>query len=424
MAIKDIIGAGIGFAPGSTKWIPTRGFASGVDISAIAAVTSVTTAHHNSTPAYFELWLTTDTGERIQELSTTLGFSASKVLNNFGWLTYNPPASFDPALIRPDRLIQVWYTPRGGLLSILWNVYFLRKWRFNSRGVESFGGPDLMELLRRRVLVAYSGNTTYDALGNNVEADLIMQAVVEAAVQASTDIPEDSGTRAWPNFSVYSTGVGYAPQVSISFPLGADLLTSSGAGLLPSLAKSSKEQGTETFYVVVPDVVGRDSITFQFRTAINFPGRNLIDVVTFDETSGSLLEPDLEFDYSEEKNYLYGGGQGEQSSRVVRQVYDVARYNQSIWGRIEGFQDARNQSAAAAVQGAAEVALWEGRPKVRYSARAMDTEGTRFARDWDVGDLVSSNFQDIQFNSLIRAVSLTVDQDGRLDVDARLDYEN
>src|SRR6185503_18971803 len=101
--------------------------------------------------ANHELWLTTDTGTRIAQLTTGTTFQGSRVVNGIGWFAMNMPLSFDINLIQPDRMIQLWRQPSGGVMS-LWNVYFLRKWVFSTQGsqeVVTLEGPDKNDLLRR-----------------------------------------------------------------------------------------------------------------------------------------------------------------------------------------------------------------------------------------------------------------------------------
>lgn len=364
-----------------------------------------------------ELWLTTDTGARIAQLSTGLGLSASKVVSGIGWFNYRPPLSFDKSLLKPDRMFQLWYAPDNEALK-LWNVYFLRKFLYRSRSIE-FGGPDINSLLWRRIVAAYTNST--QAKKSAMEADDMMKEVVSESLLDTADPTPTFGTRAWANLTVQADAT-LGPQISKSFSFDK-LLTFEGGGVLPALAKDAAERGTEVFFWIVPNVVSGDGITFQFRTYINQPGSDVSDQLTFEEESGNLLEPELELDYSREENYIYATGQGVDEDRNVQQVYDETRVGQSIWGRMEGEADSRNQDSNASVTNSGNTALWEGRPKIRFSGKIGNTEGCQFLEHWDVGYRATTKFEVIQFESIIRAATLSVDDSGKIEIDARLDYE-
>jgi hypothetical protein len=371
----------------------------------------------------YELWLTTDTGLRIAALDYTLGFTALRVVDGCGWFGLALPSTFDVSLIQPDRMVQVWRAPQGGRLS-LWRPYFIRKWRFETRRSEqslTISGPDVNDLLRRRTVVGYAGS--YNAQ-KTLWADNMMKELVSDATGINADAWDptpDAGTRIWPNLSV-AADLGLGPVLTLSFAWG-QLLTSSGLGVLPQIAKASREAGTEVFFDIVPDVVSSTGITFQFRTYTEQPGQDVSDRVVFDQEHGSLEDPFLERDYSEEINYVYSGGQGEEADRNIQQVYDAARYGASAWGRCEAFADARNQEEDNGVIAAGQSLLESGRPVRRGGGTLLDTQGTRFGRDWDIGYKVRARYRGEEFDAIIRAVSLGMDGEGRETVQARLEYE-
>lgn len=364
----------------------------------------------------FELVLTTDAGATIAELSTGLALSASKVVNGIGEFTWIAPLSFDKTIVKPDQMLQVWYEPFGGVRK-LWNVYFLRRFRYQSKGF-GFGGPDINGLLWRRIVAAYTNSSQSKKTAMPAD-DMMKEVVAESLLDTALPLPT-FGTRAWANLTIQPDS-SLGPVISESFPF-KKLMTFDGGGVLPILARAAAEAGAEVFYGIRPRVVGSSSIDFEFWTSIDQPGQDVSDTVTFDEASGNLLDPDLEIDHSRDENYIYGTGQGVEDNRDVQQVWDAARIGQSIWGRAEGEADSRDQDNTNSVIASANSRLWEGRPNIRFTGKAVDTEGTAFVKHWDVGDLVTTKFEAIEFNSIIRAATLSVDDTGRVSVDARLDY--
>jgi hypothetical protein len=382
--------------------------------------------------AKYELWLTDDHGRKIADLrgrtmaKSFLSLTATRVANEIGQFTLYLPPSFDESLLAPDRMIQVWRRPRGGQLG-LWQVYFIRRWNLRdegSREVIEVSGPDCNDLLRRRVIVAYSGDPDYTIIGDNVEADLMMQTLVAASQVENANGPAtESGTREWTDFSVGGNGTGLGPVVSKSFELGAYLLTESGNGILPQIADAARIAGTEVFYAIVP-IITPTGIRFEFRTYLNQPGQDVSGSVTFAKEFGNLKNPSLEIDYSREENYIYAGGQGLETDRVVAQAYDVAAYGASRWNRIEGFAYATNQSTPDAVASFAASNLADRRYKTRFTGEPMDTKGTRFGIQWNFGDRVTARYRRYQGTHIIRAVSLSVDSKGKEEIGTRLTYES
>ena len=136
-----------------------------------------------------------------------------------------------------------------------------------------------------------------------------------------------------------------------------------------------------------------------------------------------MIDPSLEYDYTEEENYIYATGKGEEADREVVQVSDSDRYSVSQWARIEGQADSRNQTGDG-VREAGRDKLNDGRPKIRFTATPIDVTGTRFGRDWDFGDKVTSKFRNIELQPIIRAVSISVNENGEESIGSRLDFEN
>lgn len=369
----------------------------------------------------YQLWMTTDNGERIAQLDYSLGFSASITTNGIGRLTLSLPVTFDTTLLAVDRMIQVWRQPTGGALS-LWRPYFLRRWKFltQTNGGETLTlyGADPNELLTRRIVAAYSGSA--QASKTDYADDMMKVIVTEAMSNAVAPIPA-AGTRTWGNLSV-ADDLSQAPSIHDSFAFEY-LLRNSGGGLLADISKAAKIAGGEVFFDVGVKAVTSNSISFEFATRMGQPGADVSNRVIFDQVNDNLRNASLDFDYSDEVTYVYGGGQGEGSARVIQQAYDSTRYGASIWNRREAMADARNQATAAGVLSAARTVLDAGKPQLRFAGTPVDTQGTRFGIDWNYGDRVTASYHGYTFTAIIRMVNITVDSDGEEVITARFDSE-
>lgn len=368
----------------------------------------------------YELWLTTDQGVRIQQLDTTGGFSAARTANKIAPLELTLPQTFDTNLLRPDRMVQVWRAPEGGRLG-LWAAYFARRWRFETKGSDerfTLWGRCPNDLLRRRIVAYYAGESES---AMNDQADDMLKALVTDSIADGTAPAPTAGTRVWGDLSV-AGDLADGPTLEKGFAW-KQLMTPSGGGIMSDIAKAAKEAGTEVFFGVVPETVSATSITFEFRTWTGQPGMDVSDRVDFDQERGNLNDPYLEYDYLTEVNYVYAGGQGDLDERSIQQVYDADRYNASQWNRCEGFADARNQAEDNEVREAGRAKLFEGRPVRRFGGVPVDTQGTRFGRDWDYGDKVRARYRGQEFDAIVRSVVLTV-KDGSETIRAKLEYED
>jgi hypothetical protein len=368
----------------------------------------------------YELWLTTDSGLRIAQVTTFNQLTASRVVDGIGWLDLVLPATFDTSLVTvPDRQLQVWRQPAGGAL-YLWRAYFIRRWAWQTQGASetlTVAGPDCNDLLRRRIVAHYTGTPQSDKY--DFADDMMKEYVTEAIADGVNPTPT-AGTRVWADLSV-AADVSAGPVVQEQANWGS-LLTSSNAGVLADIAQASREAGTEVFFDVVPDTVSASAITFQFRTYIGQPGQDVSDRVVFDRNRGNLSDVLLEYDFSEEANYVYAGGPGDGYARIVRQVYDAGRYSASQWNRCEAFAST-NATAPDGVEDAGRAALANGRPKRRFNGTPLDTKGTRFGVDWDHGYQVRARYRDAEFDAIVRSTVIQVDEHGSESVQARLEYE-
>lgn len=367
-------------------------------------------------PAY-EIWLTDDFGKRLAArngntlLDNIFTLRCTRVVNGIGWCRLVVPRAFDPTLIRPDYMIQVWRQPRGGTLG-LWRIYFLRKWRFQTVGNERFiqlEGPGLNDLLRRRIVAYYAGSA--QSKKADIAADDMLKEVATESIADGTNPAPAAGTRVWGNLSI-APDTSDGPVITKSFPWSF-LLTPNGGGALPLISKAARAAGTEVFFDVVPDVISSSSVSLQFRTYTGQRGADrTVSGTLFSDEQGNLEDPFLEFDHSQEQNYIYGGGQGQGAARNIQQVSDSDRYNQSQWNRCEGFADARNATTDDGVRESARAQMEEGRPRKRIGGTPLDVEGSRFGVDWEFGDRVRARYENEEFDAIIRTAVLEVNEDG------------
>ena len=369
--------------------------------------------------ATYEIYLTDDFGMPLAQLDDIHSLTATRIVNAIGFCAIEAKASFDTSLLKKDRMFQVWRAPTGHTSS-LWRTYFYRKGGYSTKGSKEsiiIGGPDVNDLLRRRVTANYSDQSSNVI---NTYADDMMKDLVTNSMSDALLLSVDAGTRAWADLSV-AADTASGPILDKQFLL-QKLLTPSGAGALTEIAKSSVAEGTPVFFDIQPATVTEKTITFEFRTFIDQVGTDRTETgMVFDRDEGTLKDPFIEWDATNEVNYVYAGGQGSGSARDIQQVYDAARYGKSQWSRCEGFADARDQDTGKVAQ-VGQIALHNGRPLMRFGGIPLDTAGSRFGVHWNFGDKVPARYRGVEFNVLVNGVTLNV-KNGKETISARLDYQ-
>jgi hypothetical protein len=360
----------------------------------------------------WQIWLDDPFGNRLALLDGLLSLSVSRVANDIGSWQVALPGDFDKRLIRLDGMVEFWRAAEGGTLRLV-RVGFIRK--LNSAGdadgnnILVISGPDGVELLNRRIS-AYAAGTAY--VDKSDQADDLIKAIVREnlgslAVTAARDL---SGM----NFTV-------APDWSLGPTVEKKFSWKNVLGTIKDVADASREAGTELYFDVEPVVISETQIGFELRTYTGQIGMDRTGSAYFGVEWGNLASPKLEQDFETEVNYVYAGGQGEETDRLIVQVSDSARIGASPWNRREAFADARNEDTVNGVTAKGNEVLEAGRPRMRFSGTLLDTEQTRYGIDWDFGDRVTAMYQGLQFDGMIRAVRLELSVDGEETVDCKVE---
>lgn len=331
-----------------------------------------------------QLLLSSPSGKTLVDLPQANSIAATWQANRIGSINIRYPytAELEKHLHR-DNLIQLWVGPENRTKVPFY--YFLRYWAPVIRARERYidlRGPDLLELLRRRV-VAHFANSP-EAKMTDQGDDMLKEIFADAFANGTNPAP-DYGTRVISSLS--SEGLLTAgPSVTKAFSFD-ELLNRSGSGVFPEIVDLVyRTDGTRLYYEIKPAAIGTD-VKFLFRTATGQPRKDISDRFSLDEHSSCLTESSIVHDYQQEQNYIYGGGKGQQEEREVVQVYSAAAIAASDYNRCEGFED-RTQLEGDALESAANERLNEGLGTVTLVGSMVSTEYEMFGRDWFFGDRV------------------------------------
>ncbi len=370
--------------------------------------------------ASYEFWITDAEGGRLLLVDNILSGRFPRVTNKVVSFQASLPYTFDPDFLKRDMLFQVWRAPEGQVMD-LFRIYFIRKWQFRRVGTRLetiLWGPDIGDLVARRIVANYAG-TAESEKDNETTDDLMAEILNEQSINDASDPAPSFGTRDIPNLSIpVPDSLGTVAPFSFAWRNVGDILY--------DITKFSRDpnNGPEMFWSMEVRDINTVPITFQFRVTTNQPGSDLTDRVVFDENNGNLENPSLTFDSTAEVNYVYAGGQGIGTDREIQQVWDSDRIDASVFNRREAFAYASFASTGSATQSAGYERLTAGLPVRQFTAKAIDTEGARFGRDWNWGDRVRARFLGYEFDAIIRRVILSIDSNGREDIDAPLESED
>lgn len=355
----------------------------------------------------YELWLVTDAGERLALLERAISFTYTHATGSNGFFSVTLPGTFPREFLQIGRRVLFFRQPRSGAMGLDF-VGFIRRIVTNTdanfqktRTVQGYG-PNW--LLGGRIVYAAAGSPGAEKTG---AADDVMKAIVREQMGTS------AATARALNSSYFSVQAdsGMGPTITKAFAYRNVLDT------LSELSQVARQAGTETFYQVLP----LDTTRFQFVTSTAQLGRDLRGSgMVFGEEFGNLRNARLSEDWGDECNFGYGLGPGEGGAREIRTAEDTTRSGIAWYGRREVAKDARNQTTNGTTA-AAQSAIVNARPVTSFSGDIVSTAGALYGVQWRFGDRVDVNYDGRQFEALIRAVTVDVDESGKEQISARLE---
>ncbi len=365
------------------------------------------------------LALFTDIGLQLQVLKQVESFNYYRAANTVGGFKMIMKPDFDETLIAPDHIVQFWRQARGGE-ELLMLSGFCRKWGWfeDRRGNDRFfvEGVDQNDLIDRRIIAYFAEES--ESVKTDFADDLI-KAIIRENMGALAPVDEAGRPRAYDAdyFSVMAD-TSEGPSVTRSFAWRYVL------PVIQEVAQSSRDLGFPLYFDMVPSAT---PAVFEFQTFIPYLGvdRSMSSSVPviFSREFKNLGRPRWEEDWFDERNYVYGGGQGEEDDRMIDPEDDVWRMHKSIWNRRECFQDAREESTQIGVANKAFERMQKERPVVRFEGDLLDSPMTTFGKDWHYGDNVTARYHGREFSGIVDGYRISVDERGKEDFAARLEIE-
>ena len=368
--------------------------------------------------ATYRLWYGDDLGNRIAPIPDVQSFEYVSVLGGVGYATLSIPRRgqvYDDTV--PDRRVHIYRQPTGGVSTLVF-ICLLRRFDITTtlegRTSLSMDGGDLNELLSRRIAAEYSGEAETTMTN---QADDMMKAIVTDHFIDNSDY---SGTPS-PTRSISTHGYSVAADLSSGPTQSKSFAWRNVLTVLQEIQATSKAQGKEIFFGWIPT----SETAAQFRTWSAGRDRTITsgtNPILFSPESGNMSEPRLSYDHTAEANYIYGGGRGRETERVIQTSTNQENAEVSRLNRREAFAYSGGELAAAVLADARDE-LQRSRPKTTLTATLHDTPVTPYGglRGWDLADKVTASYGGIQFEPIIRNIHVRVRSDGREIVKSRIE---
>jgi len=350
-------------------------------------------------------------GNRLNTIQAFHRLDYIRTVNTVGGMMLTLPGKYwQYEDFRVGQLFEIWRDKGGGKTLQGETAYILQDWTFytDSKGnhLVNLYAKDLNMLLDTRIVAFAAGSTQADK--TDYADDMIKEVVDENMVSCTT------AARNISNLTI-------APELSASESITKGFAWRKVLRVCQEIAEAATEAGTRTYF----DIVRTDRAVFQLRTYTGQRGndhsRTSGDMRLVGEKYGNLEQPSFGTFHSDEANYIYAGGQGEESAREIVEVSDSTRINKGYpFNRKEYFADARHADTTAGVTSSGNAALGEGVPKQIMSGNLVDTPGMQYGIHYGFGDILSVEAFGFSVDCHVASVSVRVDANRYEQISCRL----
>lgn len=303
------------------------------------------------------------------------------------------PMIYDDSFFTRDARLAFYRQPASDALrlspKLVGNTFFLMARR---RKVQQPDGSWLQivtfvhpnHLLSRRV-IPYDEGTSQAS--KTAEADDLMKAIVRENFTAATDT-----ARNWASFAVEADlTAGHVVQIECSY-----------RNVLEVLQEVCAQSAGDTTGGVIPgyyyagfEVTGTTGV-MTFRTYVGQRGVDRSSSsgqpLIISAIDGSLVEVELDEDYTQALSYVYALGEGALDERAVGFWEDATFSASSPYGRTEAAVNQAQTDTGIFLEGVARRLLWERRPRKAMLCKVAETEQATFGEEYDWGDKVVAQF--------------------------------
>lgn len=307
-------------------------------------------------------------------------------------LTIDATADTRCDLFEVDGQVEVWRRPPGHDWYMEYEGFHRdSRWEQDADGLETFTslGVGYQDLLRRRIIAAYSGAAGSSKSGS---AETVAKAFVTEQLVSPT-IAE----RAISGFTVEADGGG-----------GEDIALQRAYRNLLEVLQEIAAIGGGDF-----DVIGTGAAEWEFRWYDGQRGADRRSSIVFATDYGNMLMPSLK-EQAARANTVLVLGQGEGSDRTW--VWRPSAAAVGGLDRVEIARDARDTNDANILRDRGDAELWMERALDELTFVVAQVAGVQYGVDYGLGDLVSARYRSTDYDLKIIEVSLTLGAPDQVEV--------
>lgn len=357
------------------------------------------------TGADYEIMLKNPAGQAIAILDDFVMLDSTRSVGAVGTTTISVPWNKYPNSFFPvDGIIEIWRQPQG-FSSYLEGetIWFIRKTRkaLSEQGewVLELTAVDTIDIINRRI-VAYTDMSSYAVM--TTYADDLMKAFWRSN---AGDLAVDPTRNLLPFIST-----------DPYFSMGPSLTkTAAWRNLLTTLSEIDQaafSAGIYTTYDIISNIPA-SGISLQFKTYTGQRGKDHRQTSTapviLDPERYSISAIENTFDATQLANFIYAGGEGADTNKIIQSGSDPASIGLSPFNRCEYYQDVPNGDTAAKVLTGALDQLRSMRLRRMYSAKVTDTPAMQYGVQYKYGDFLTCGQGADAFDARLNAVNIHIE---------------
>lgn len=351
-----------------------------------------------------------DSAVPVAMYNSFVALRASRLVSGIGVMALTLERDAVEIALQPDLRMVI--TREAGGYTHLFGGYLLRRWvqsLEDGRETVTLYGLCYNSLLERRIVAYKAGTSQAQKSG---AADNVLKAVIRENLGSS------AGTGR--NITAFGFSVeGDLTQCSSIQAAFAYRKLTDAANQIAEIAWG--KNGERLYWDVTPTDIGW---TMEFRARKD----RLASDRRISSSNPLWISPDIgvvqsvimDFDRSDEINWVLGGGRGEGTDRETVTVSDDARIAESVINRHEVFFDGASYDTTAGLTDASNRRLREGMPKLDIATELVETDEVVYGREFEAGSLLTVQALGTEYEVIVRGAELAIDAN-RDDIKLRLE---
>ncbi|MBN9393090.1 MAG: hypothetical protein J0I20_33970 [Chloroflexi bacterium] len=368
----------------------------------------------------YDVYLNSPVGQRLKVIPDFVKLNYSYAEKKLGNLVIVVPIKYLP-FVSEYCQIEIWRKAAGQTiakleLEALWIILYYRPY-VSDRGelLLEIAAVDGKLALLNRIVAYFSG--TSQASKSGFAGNIIKSIASENIASTANDYTGTANTGLYPR-GIPSNYFSIQPNLNDGASVDMSFAWQNCLEAMQDIADASETAGTYLGFDTVYDGAGKLELRTYSKQRGTDRTLNSMNPVILDPSFGNFGSAQFEFDYNNEINFVYCGGQDTGTSRKVATSANVARWTLGPFSRRETFEDARQSDTLAQVQDSADAALRAGKGNIVFSGQLIETPFNRYGIDYNFGDILPCQFLGKLNNC--RLNQLAVNVEGKEEIQVQL----